>query len=222
VPVPEGPATIVWNEDEASRLAPQRTFLIFGLRRGGTTSVALAARELGLYLGEQYAVNLEDQEFREFKGVDSIRATIAARNAAHDVWGWKHPQPLRYFETIYDDLRNPRFIFVTRDMTATALGIAKREVMTADAAINDVATVLGRNLALLRQLKRPALFVSYEKLLLRPEAVIREMAGFLGMACDEGTCARITGQIVPGRYQPESRYGWRGKLRDTARIWLTS
>ncbi|MGR3584027.1 MAG: hypothetical protein ACU0B8_07185, partial [Pseudooceanicola nanhaiensis] len=94
--MPEGPATIVWNEDEASRLAPQRTFLIFGLRRGGTTSVALAARELGLYLGEQYAVNLEDQEFREFKGVDSIRATIAARNAAHDVWGWKHPQPLRY------------------------------------------------------------------------------------------------------------------------------
>ena len=46
--MPEGPATIVWNEDEASRLAPQRTFLIFGLRRGGTTSVALAARELGL------------------------------------------------------------------------------------------------------------------------------------------------------------------------------
>lgn len=220
--VPERPACIAWNEDEASRLAAQRTYLIFGLRRGGTTSVALAARELGLFLGERYGVNIEDPAFRELHGSDAIRATVAARNAAHDVWGWKHPQPMGYLEDIYSELRNPRFIFVTRDMTATALGIAKREPLSTGKAIDNVAAILRRHHALLRQLDRPTLFVSYEKLLLWPEAVIDELAHFLGMDCDRSTCDRIKEQIVPGHYQPASRYGLRGKLRDTARIWLSS
>lgn len=220
--MPKGPASIVWNEDEASRQARQRTYLIFGVRRGGTTSVALAAQNLGLFLGERYGVNLEDPAFRESYGIDAIRATVAARNSEHNVWGWKHPQPMGYFDGIYPGLRNPRFIFVTRDLTASALGIAKREPVAAAGAVDEVAGILLRHLNLLRQLGRPTLFVSYEKLLLQPEAVIGELAHFIGMDYDQSACDRIKAQIVPGHYQPASRYGLRGKLRDTARIWLAS
>lgn len=220
--MPEGQTCIAWNEDEASRLASRRTYLIFGLRRGGTTSVALAARELGLFLGDHYGVNIEDPAFRESHGGDAIRETVAARNEAHDVWGWKHPQPTGYLEDIYPDLRNPRFIFVTRDMTATALGISRREPLSAGKALDNVAAILRRHHDLLRKLGRPTLFVSYEKLLLGPEAAIGELAHFLGMECDQSTRDRIRERIVPGHYQPASRYGLRGKLRDTARIWLTS
>jgi len=184
--------------------------------------VALAARELGLFLGERYGVNIEDPAFREVHGSDAICAKVAARNAAYDVWGWKHPQPTGYLKSIYPALRNLRFIFLTRDMTATALGIAKRESMAAGEAIDNVASIQRRHYELLQQLDRPTLFVSYEKLLLWPDAVIGELAHFLGMDCDQSICDQIRKQIVPGRYQPASRYGLRGKLRDTARLWLTS
>ena len=187
-------------DTDDSHAAGQRTYMIFGVPRGGTTAVAGLCQRLGLYQGEDLGINIEDKSMRIEKGLDAIRATVAARNAAHDVWGWKHPNPKDYIDDLLPDLRNPRLILVTRDLTANALGIAGRGEGKLRKALAGALQRTRWNMAFIRKRKLPVLLVSYEKLCLRPQDCVAEIAAFLGVEPSEAQRAEIDAFIKPGWY----------------------
>ncbi len=94
-----------------------QTIVIFGVRRGGATAVARIIQELGIYISSNLSANLEDTEFRAARGQVSISQTVYERDEKFVSWGWKHPQPYNYLPDLLPQLRNPKFIFVTRDLT---------------------------------------------------------------------------------------------------------
>ncbi|MDQ2091949.1 sulfotransferase [Marimonas arenosa] len=193
--------TISLFDHETSRSRAEKTFPIFGLPRGGTTAVAGCIRKLGVFLGDDLPVNLEDPLFSRPAKVNA--ELVAQRNADHAVWGWKFPNAANYLDHIAKDLRNSRLICVTRDLAANGLAIASRHAGFDDLrALETVFLQTQKNYSLIMRFHRPTLLVSYEKLLLKTEETVREIAGFLGTEVSEAQIEAAVEFVSPGVYRP--------------------
>ena len=195
-----GKSTLTLYEDTNSRNATERTFLLFGMIRGGTTAATMIAHRLGLPIGEQYGDNLEDKDF--FKGPAIVRSTITKRNAEHSVWGVKLPNGAFNLDGLTNQMRNPRLICITRDMTAQILGVKKySHDESAELTMQRHVLSIQRNVMAVSRLRLPTLFLSYEKILSSPDDAITEMATFMNLNAGRKVRRDIKETLVPGEYQ---------------------
>jgi hypothetical protein len=161
------------------RAADCETVVIFGMTRGGTSMVAGAVRGFGYHLGEALLVNLEDQDF-VYKTDEQMKETIRSRNEAHCLWGWKYPIATEYLDRLLPYLRNPVFIVVTRDLTATAAALTRWDDRDQAGALSEAIIQSQRNLTLAIRHRLPTLYVSYEKASLDTDLFLTELECFLG------------------------------------------
>ena len=61
------------EENSAENDLNQKTFIIFGVPRGGTTMVARVSEQLGVVMGSGLPSNYEDDEFNYDKMPDSLK-----------------------------------------------------------------------------------------------------------------------------------------------------
>lgn len=126
------------NTDQA-----ERTYVITGNGRGGTSMVTGVAHLLGLELHPAGSGNLEDRQFIHISQgrstengkshikldltaeeiYDRLRERVDLYNSEEQVWGWKDPSVDNYLPQIQDSLRNPHLIVVFRDVVAVASAI---------------------------------------------------------------------------------------------------
>jgi len=197
-------ASVILNPP--AELQRQRTYAIFGTRRGGTSMVAGVARALGLDLGNVgQRKNNEDPRFQN-RPLPQMREAIETRNGESDVWGWKFPAAGSYLPELSNSLRNPYLIVVYRDPVAAALSQARR-----DRAFNRRSTRLALhessannavNTGLALATDRPCLLVSNERAVTDPEGLIDDIAAFLGQETPAGALReKILAYIKPGQYK---------------------
>ncbi len=158
----------------------ERTFVIFGVPRGGTSAVAGTLMRLGVDMGENLRGNHEDRDFVE-KDLAHMKAAIAARNASKPVWGWKYPEAIRYLEDLVADLRNPELILVCRDPAALMMGHVRWHNREAEEALEHALTAQLRNVELVQRLGLRTAVVSYEKAMVFPRHFTRQLARFAGL-----------------------------------------
>ena len=92
-------------------------------------------RLAGINMGENLDPdNNEDQAFLLHEGdiqlfrtpetagptVDALKTLVRQRNESHAIWGWKDPISVMYLPHLLDSLRHPHFLFVARDIAASA------------------------------------------------------------------------------------------------------
>ncbi|WP_210248201.1 MULTISPECIES: sulfotransferase domain-containing protein [unclassified Mesorhizobium] len=176
----------------------QRTLIVVGCGRGGTSLVAGAASILGIAMGvSSDSTNHEDDELvnlaqgRDLDGnviespaetyLEKLRNLIQTRNEANDFWGWKDPSADMYLEAISDVLRDPLVLFVNRDMVAIAQSEVKRLQCSIEQAYDNALARYSRYWELLQRLQWPTLLVSYERAALDPAALLSEIAEFVGL-----------------------------------------
>jgi hypothetical protein len=202
-------------------LEHQRTYVIFGTRRGGTSMIAGLARALGLDLGNVGArKNNEDPRF-QYGTRDSMLEAIEARNAELDVWGWKFPAAAGYLPELTAAIRNPYFIVVYRDAVAAALSQASKDRPDRRRAprmsLHESNANANANTGFVLASGRPCLLVSHEKALANSEALIDEVADFMAFPRpDEALRARIVDYLSPGRYKQFDAYFDTGGVGNTA------
>jgi len=193
--------------EQGSTNDSRRTYIIFGVGRGGTTMVAGVAKLCGLDIGEDLPINLEDNDFNlavlKKKGVAQsvlhIIDVLRQRNQSKDIWGWKFPRAIVYLPQIREHLVNPHLILVSRDPIATAT----REILSGTPKMDAIELVLRlqlRNMELVKQWEAPTLIVSYERSIQRPEQFITDMCGFLGVERPVDT-TDIRAFMQPGEYK---------------------
>jgi hypothetical protein len=123
----------------------EKTVVVLGAFRGGTSMVAKMLREIGVFMGSEYARpdpeydNVEDREFQQLlhrwpiltkdsisevdfprEIMDPVVELIERRNLQHSLWGWKYPGTVLWclYGGLTKYLRNPHFITVFRDPVA--------------------------------------------------------------------------------------------------------
>jgi hypothetical protein len=207
------------TESDSTAVDPnQKTFIVFGVPRGGTTMIARVAEKLGVCMGSDLPANYEDSEFNFDKFSDSIKrdqeslvstlfAAIKRRNAMHDVWGWKYPRAHRYLPLIIDQVRNPHLICVMRDPVASSLRPLSRKHMPKEGKrylpariINQHLMYQQKNIALIDEFERPTFLCSYEKAILDPPRFVADLSAFIDLRNNERSLEEAVQQIRPGGY----------------------
>ncbi len=201
-----------------------KTFIISGIGRGGTSLVATVLQKAGLYLGEHLSkIVTEDQEFHEIlrsRNLSNLDALIARRNAAHASWGFKIPD-LHVMMT-YADLqrfRNPHLVLIFRD----PLAIAQRNVIAEHynpiSALRNSADALAMLARFVTLTTCPALLISYEKALINPPEFVDSLAAFCGFQLDGRHRNELIAEVVPNSpaYAESARRNYLGfveRIRD--------
>ena len=189
---------ILFGENRSPPQEPN-TVIIFGMTRGGTSMVAGAVRGFGYHLGDDLMVNQEDDNFF-YKTDLHMKETISKRNARHRYWGWKYPMAAEYVERLLPVLRNPIFVIVGRDPVATATSLVRWDDRNPSGAIAESILQMQKNIMLTIRLRRPTLFVSYERASLDTDLFLSELEAFLDrpMVVDRG---RLRDFMVSGSYK---------------------
>jgi hypothetical protein len=125
------------------KVEEERTVIVLGMPRGGTSMVAGSLRLLGVPMGDRLEPsNQEDLDILDLvaslqplygedgkpitENFDRLRALIAGRNEERPFWGWKDPNAHVYISELMPVLRNPHFVVVFRDHFAAAQTIEAR------------------------------------------------------------------------------------------------
>jgi hypothetical protein len=212
----------VTNEDGGGEC--QRTYVVLGRTRGGTTMVAKALRAFKLHMGENLdPANCEDIEVTKFlrqKSIGDLKAKFREWDSCHDVWGIKAPLIFNFIDQLDDAFRNPHFIFVMRDPAAIASRLLTARVISPEELETQVRSALQmyvRILEYLGRMKRPTLFMSYEKAVLDPYGASAAMAEFVRVR-DDAAILEAQASIRPNdpEYLAAVARGAEKRLREQA------
>lgn len=165
--------------------AGERTVIVLGVARSGTSMLANILVQLGLFMGERRdGIVFEDVDLAEaFEqgNMDQARSIIEHRNTAHGSWGWKRPEAFKYIAPYLKEFRNPCLIVTIRDILAIGLRNVISTGLEPEVALKDAQARYAALLHFLDQVAIPTLLVSYEKALLNAPDVIERVAGFAGV-----------------------------------------
>lgn len=173
----------------------EKTIVVLGVERGGTSMVAGVIRALGVNMGRRAGLNHEDPRFMAEEEAKLVRA-IKDRNAEDGVWGFKMPKAVNRLDFFEKRLRAPYYVIAHRNLVAVADSWEQR-------GAGQYLDVLQRSLDYhqlilqhLRRSKRPALLVNYERSVQERELTVREIATFLNLDVDEAVLQRAADMIT--------------------------
>ena len=165
---------------EALANAPgvEKTLIVLGAPRGGTSALAGALHAMGIFMGRGASApvfeSLALANAIERDERDTARQLIADFNRDHPVWAFKRPGFTRFVETFHDYFRNPVYLVILRDPVATANRsyISGRLKLNYLKKLRRVLTVYNGVVDFVESSGAPTLFVSYEKLLQDPTTAL--------------------------------------------------
>lgn len=171
---------------DAARQNPQKTLIVLGVARGGTSAVAGALAQLGVFTGDMSAGPVFEDVHLSSKiesGTDQeIQELIADYNQHHDVWAYKRPRLLYHIDHVHPFFRNPLYIVVFRDIFAAA---QRTRISGGVDTLLSMRKLLGDSERILSFIdtNRPSfIMVSYEKLLAYPEEFVEQLVEVAGLS----------------------------------------
>ena len=173
----------------------EKTYVILGVERGGTSMVAGMIRALGIDLGERSGRNHEDPRFLA-EDQDVLTKRIAENNAARDIWGFKMPKASLMLDFYLQNLRNPHFILVFRNIASVVDSWQTRggsdPLQTSSHALNYYSTAVNT----LSSSGCPLLFANYERGCDQPEEFARSLAEFLNVNQADSAIAKAAAVVT--------------------------
>lgn len=180
----------------------EKTFIVMGVARSGTSMVATALTAAGLYMGAHpNDVVQEDKQILSFLQAGQhamLRTLIGYRNSQHAVWGFKIPNLHAYLTADHIRwFRNPHLIVIFRDPVAVAVRGALSEHYDTMEGLLASAHANVAVAAFIDRLKCPTLLLSYEKAITFPERTLQSLLSFCGIEANQELMARLVNVILP-------------------------
>jgi hypothetical protein len=161
----------------------EKTIIVVGSARGGTSMIAGILYHLGIPMGTAVKPVFEDLRLAsafETQNKSRINSIITEYNN-NPVWAFKRPGAINYLAQIADDVRNPHFVFIFRDVFSIAhrngISMGSNLVDAMGNALNDY----GKIIEFISENKYPYLMCSSEKVNAYPEKVVEALVEFSGV-----------------------------------------
>lgn len=190
----------------------ERTLLLMGIDRGGTSATAAVVDAIGVPMGTSGDGHFETLQFKQ--NLDdpahwkAMLAKIATLNAQHAKWGAQVWNNAAVTGRIAAEVRNPHLLIVLRDVAA----ISERrlslpdETMTARELLEFMLMQTHQLLMHLAILPLPTMVVSFERLRIQPAMVASRLAEFMGIELTKSLLQEAVDRVnLKGGYliQPE-------------------
>ncbi len=170
--------------DENTLAAEEKTLIVVGVARGGTSLIAGSLDHLGVFTGEGSNppvfedVNLAN-EF-ESNDLQSAKQIIEAYNNDHKIWAFKRPSSIDYLNHLNSLCRNPIYLFVFKDIFSISnrnnISMKLDTVQGLKKAHNDYAKILD----FIEEKEINSFLFSYEKVMDNKEFFIDTLIDVLG------------------------------------------
>ncbi len=177
-------------------VAAEKTVIVLGCARGGTSMVAGLVRKLGIFMGENIdGPNHEDQDFMH-NDIETLRTVVERRNAEHPYWGWKNTdEGIERIRQLLPLLRNPHVIVVFRNVLSIATSFNRYETIGFLDGLEDIGARYAAITRFTNTLSCPVLAVSYDAAILSKTETTRAVAAFLGLSYDRNLLKKAAGFI---------------------------
>jgi hypothetical protein len=165
----------------------QKTLLVLGAPRGGTSAIAGALSAMGIYMGRGASApvfeSLALANAIEGDEPELVREIIESFNAEYETWAFKRPGFTRVVSEFHRFFRNPVYLVILRDPVATASRsfISGRLKLNYLKKLRRVITVYENIVNFVESSGAPTLFISYEKLLQDPRSTLGIVIDELGL-----------------------------------------
>jgi hypothetical protein len=190
-------------------LPDERTFVVLGLPRGGTTMVSKALSSMGVFMGAA-ADNAVGEDTTLADAIESgdkrsARKIIDGYNSAHATWGFKRPNIVNHLDAVGVEFRNPHYVVVMRDLLAIAnrnrLSTFKDPFKDMRESIASLDTLVG---FIETNTDDPMFLLSYERVLARPRPFAIAFSEFCGIDLDAKAVRSFLHAVTPDENYLES------------------
>lgn len=185
--------------------------IVCGVARGGTSMIAGALAELGVFMGDQAAPPVFEDTLlasaMETSNFTTALSIASKYSADHGRWGWKRPSSINYLDKVDNVFGEVAYIFVYKDI----FSIAKRNAIS---MLEEILPMMqmsldqyGKSLDFLNKKHPYAMLVSYDKAVAYPEHFIEKLVEFCQLTPSEAQKKRSIDFITPEpmNYLEESR-----------------
>lgn len=214
-----GQATYPWRHlvarEERLRNVTEKTFVVLGAPRGGTSLLAGSLHSAGVFMGPVHRLGgqYEDPDFKipirvAKRGNEAERLLlprIVERNAQHPSWGWKVPNSIYYIRQVQHLLINPTYLFIYRDPVAIARSSARHDRRNWLLHRRRLLRVARGHTKLVREFER-SLPRRTRKVSLQLEEVMTDIPGFVDLLREEVASATFDGDAVKRFIRPSGGY----------------
>jgi hypothetical protein len=176
----------------------ERTLLLTGMARGGTSFVASSIAHLGVPLGrhEGDAVSEQGEHVllrQAFKDRDEMafERLVGEFDREHATWAWKLPALRKDLEWASRRVRNPCYVIVFREPLSVSLRkISNGRAPDLRRMFRKIFDEYDALLEFALGTKRPVLLVSYDKALRQFDEWLSALASFAGVASYDAASIR--------------------------------
>ncbi len=189
--------------NKAEHNEEEKTIIVVGVERSGTSMVGTVLNELNIFLGDSHDKAVFE-DIRIFSSLESenfelFESLVTEYNSRHKIWGWKRPKSFTYSDRFVGRVRNPHFVVLFRD----SFSIAVRNSISVHVNVtkNLIATAK-KNLELaefVAECKYPMLCVSYEKAMMKKKQFLQNLVDYIGIEIDEEHQKRVLSSMVNGK-----------------------
>lgn len=174
----------------------EKTIVVLGVERGGTSMVAGMIRALGVDMGERAGRNHEDPKFLTDDEAKLLQQ-IKINNKVKSLWGFKVPKTSLMLEFFDKHLRNPHYILVFRNIEATVDSWCSRGGSDPMDSALHAMKYYETALHYFRGKKRPLVFANYERACDNPKDFAINLANFIGVPYNDALINKAV-SIVTG------------------------
>lgn len=167
----------------------KKTIVVLGVERGGTSMGAAVIRALGISMGERAGLNHEDPGFLS-ENTETLKNHIAKRNKKNSVWGFKVPKASLFLPFYEENLRNPYYVVVYRNVVATIDSWQQRKTGTALGTMGHILNYYRHIQEHMEHTKRPVIMINYERAIADKEGMVATLAEFIGLNANSALIER--------------------------------
>lgn len=110
--------------DADALAANEKTLIVVGPGRGGTSLVAGTLHHLGVFMGDGSEPPVfEDRRLAgpcQSNRPGKVAAIMREYDDAHSIWGYKRPSIIDHFDIVHEHARNPVYLFIFKDVFSIA------------------------------------------------------------------------------------------------------
>lgn len=186
-------------------LTDEKTVLVFGCGRGGTSAVSGGLRLLGVNMPNAHPLKHEWSPVCFLNGqIDrhATRENILCLNNQYSVWGWKAPKDIFYIDQYLSMIRNPHIVIVFRNILDVLNSNASHEKIDFVASAIDTSDVYTEICRLITFTCFPVALINYEKMLVNSFQTFKALNQWLNLKDGDDSISKAENftKVEPGRY----------------------
>ena len=179
----------------------EKTVVIFGVGRGGTSAISGICRILGVMMPGAHPLKHEWSPF-SYVGEEveptRTRDNIRRLNDHYQMWGWKSPRDIFSFPRFEPMLRNPHVIIVFRNMLDVMSSSSKWDGIDFGSNAIDFGDAFKEICRFITLSRSPIALINYERLCADPAKVIQSIDNWLDANASADTLAAAARFITAG------------------------